>query len=355
MQGKKRILAVGWFDNAPFRETCAPYLGRIKETFFAWPGVTASRPMSPWTPERRELLLEDLRWCRSNGVELDTIFNANCYGDVALSTELADHVTEKLGEMDRAGLLPEHLTTTSPFVMTVVRKRFPSVKLRLSVNMYIESTQSLSYMEELYDSFYASIDNHRRLDYVRRKSGWAEAHGKALCLYANSGCLRDCPFRTFHNNLHGHDRMKQSAAGETFGFSTFRCRTNYERGRYADFLRANWLRPEDLPLYEPYAAVVKLATRRHPDPGAVIRAYARQSYDGDLAAIVDPFFKFPAPVDNAKLGASPLWPLVRDCPDAHDCRRCGRCDALLAECSGTAAGSPGGETVSGSFSEFFRG
>ncbi len=80
-----RKLAVGWFDNKPFQDACAPYLGRIKEVFFAWPGVAASRPMDDWTDERRERIASDLRWARDNGVELDTIFNANFYGNISMT------------------------------------------------------------------------------------------------------------------------------------------------------------------------------------------------------------------------------------------------------------------------------
>lgn len=349
-----RKLAVGWFDNAPFREICEKYSNKIKEVFFAWPGVTASRPMAPWTPQRKELICADLKWCRENGIELDAIFNANCYGDIAISPELADHVTKMLGEMDARGLLPEHLTTTSPFIATVVRRRFPKIKLRVSVNVYAENVISLTYITDLFDSFYAGMDRHRRLDYVKMLHEWAKEHGKSLCLYANSGCLRDCPFRQFHNNLHGHNRMGQSAAGEQFNFSTFLCRTNYERGNYADFLRANWLRPEELPEYERYADVVKLATRRHANPEAVIRAYATYSYDGDLTKITDPFFDFAFPIDNATLGASALWPKVRNCPDTHDCKRCGKCDMLLEELKTKFAIKIGASTTD-SFVKFFKG
>ena len=195
-KASNRTLAVGWFDNAPFRAICGKYVSRIKEVFFAWPGVTASRPMAEWTPERKQLFFEDIAWCRNEGMELDAIFNANCYGDIAISKALAEHVTEVLGEMDEKGLFPEHLTTTSPFIATVVRRRFPEVKIRLSVNMYIESTQSLSYMEELFDSFYVSIDNHRNFEYVRKMADWSTSHGKTLCVYANSGCLRVASFTT---------------------------------------------------------------------------------------------------------------------------------------------------------------
>ena len=58
----KRKLAVGWFDNESFVGSCADHVSRIKEVFFAWPGVTASRPMDDWTPARRSQIVSDLRW-----------------------------------------------------------------------------------------------------------------------------------------------------------------------------------------------------------------------------------------------------------------------------------------------------
>ncbi|MGN0832020.1 MAG: hypothetical protein ACI4RD_00045 [Kiritimatiellia bacterium] len=349
----KRTLSVGWFDNLPFIESCTPYQDRIREVFFAWPGVTASRPMDDWTPERRARIVADLRWAREHGIELDTIFNANCYGDIALSEELADHVTEKLREMDGEGLFPEHLTTASPFIATVVRQRFPTIKIRFSINMDIATEIALKYVDELYDSFYAGRNEHRRLDYVRRMGAWAREHGKEMGIQANPGCLRNCPFHQFHNNLHGHNRMRQSAAGAKFGFSAFRCRTNFERGNYEDFLRAIWIRPEDLPRYEPHVSVVKLATRRHPNPAAIVRAYATYAYDGDLAAIMDPCYRFPKAMDNQSLGASPLWPEVRDCRDADNCRHCGKCTELLQAVFKDHP-APGAD-MKQTFTAFFRG
>ena len=40
----RKILAVGHFLNADFQSACAKHLGRIRETFFAWPGVLSCRP-----------------------------------------------------------------------------------------------------------------------------------------------------------------------------------------------------------------------------------------------------------------------------------------------------------------------
>ena len=116
-----------------------------------------------------------------------------------------------------------------------------------------------------------------------------------------------------------------------YGFTFFRCKTNYERGRYEDFLRSTWIRPEDMAQYEPFVDVVKIATRRHPFPEKVLEAYATGHYDGDLAELMDPAHKFPFRFENAKFSASPLWPEIFACPHANNCRHCGKCTKMLEE------------------------
>ena len=164
----RRTLAVGHFLNAPFVEACTPHVGRIREVFFAWPGVLSCRPAPDFTDEVRARMMADLRWCKANGILLDTLFNCNCYGDIAISPELADLVTRTLGEMDAEGLFPDIMTTTSPFIATVLRQRFPQVKIRFSVNMRIHGTLGFEPVMELFDSFYASREHHRDLAWLAK-------------------------------------------------------------------------------------------------------------------------------------------------------------------------------------------
>lgn len=327
----RRTLAVGHFFNAPFIAACQPHLGRIREVFFAWPGVLSCRPAPEFTDDVRSRLIADLRWCRENGILLDTLFNCNCYGDLAISPDLADFVARVMGEMEAEGLFPDIVTTTSPFIATVLRERFPSVKIRFSVNLRVHGSLGFEPVLELFDSFYASRERQRDLDWLAETGRWARSNGKVLGLQVNSGCLRQCPFQTFHDNLHGHNRLAQSKVGERFGFSVFRCKTNYERGNYEDFLRATWIRPEDLPLYEEHVDVVKLATRRHPHPVEVLNAYATYAYDGNLADLMDPAHAFPKAFDNKAFDRTDLWAKVRSCRVADDCRHCGLCTALLEQ------------------------
>ena len=96
-------------------------------------------------------------------------------------------------------------------------------------------------------------------------------------------------------------------------------------------MRATWIRPEDLRRYEPHVDIVKIATRRHPDPVAVLKAYATYSYDGNLAALMDPAHAFGKTFDNASFSKSLIWPLVLNCRDANSCKHCGKCAALMKE------------------------
>ena len=68
---------------------------------------------------------------------------------------------------------------------------------------------------------------------------------------------------------------------------------------------------------------------------------------------MDPFFKFPKSVDNKALGESPLWPEVRDCKDADNCRNCGKCTALLKACFKDRAETS--RAMAQTFSKFFKG
>ena len=327
----RRTLAVGHFLNADFQAACARHLGRIRETFFAWPGVLSCRPAPDFTPELRARMIGDLKWARANGIVLDTLFNCNCYGDRAISPELAEFVGATLREMDAEGLFPDTVTTTSPFIATILRRDFPSVKIRWSVNQRVHGSVGFEYVENLFDSFYVSREHQRDLLYLQDMRRWALKHGKTMGMQANSGCLRQCPFQTFHDNLHGHNRIAQSRVGEQFGFSAFLCKTNYAHGHYEDFLRATWLRPEDMALYEPHVDIVKIATRRHPNPVAVLDAYATHSFHGNLAELMDPAHDFPKGFDNDRFGKSLIWPSVLGCRDANSCRHCGKCAALMAE------------------------
>ena len=328
--GKK--LAVGHFLNEDFIHACSPWTERIGEVFFAWPGVLSCRPAPDFTPELRQRLIADLTWCRKNDIQLDALFNCNCYGEQAISHELENLVKDVMKQMDDCGLFPNVITTTSPFIATIVRRNFPTISIRASVNLRAHGTIGFEAVTDIFDEFYLSREHHRDLEYVKQAAEWAAQNGKRIGIQLNSGCIRECPFQTFHDNIHGHNRAKQAANAKEFDFSFMLCQKHFGRDHaFEDILRATWIRPEDAHLWEPYVSFCKLATRRIANPTRIVAAYASRSYDGNLLDLLDPVHSAlfaPLVIDNKSFpndwATSGIGTVC-----AQNCTHCGRCTEVF--------------------------
>ena len=58
----------------------------------------------------------------------------------------------------------------------------------------------------------------------------------------------------------------------------------------AEFMASNWIRPEEIHLYEKYFDEVKLATRMHSRPRMVVAAYCRGKFTGNLMDLTEPSY-----------------------------------------------------------------
>ena len=283
-------LAVGYrppsADEEPFADLIAPYVGRVAEVYLAWPGEPSGRPPTARAGDGR--FEADLRALRGLKVRISLLFNAACYGAGAGSSLLADRVLSVVRECERAAGLPDSVTTASPAIAYIVKRRLPGVHVRASVNLRLGSVAALAQMEELFDSFCIQRDVQRDLAHVARLRRWAEGHGKTLAMLANSGCLRYCAGQTWHDNLVAH--LDQTAGQEPLpGFTPLTCRRFLaDPARRQALLQATWVRPEDLHRYEGLVDLAKLATRSHPRPAQVIRAYASGRFRGNLLDLLEP-------------------------------------------------------------------
>ena len=310
-----------------FCEMLADYRDAVGEVYFSIPGAPSGRTEPERTPELVEQLFYELAEIRKLGIALDLLLNGNCYGGGAVSEEFARDITGTLDKLGEAGQLPEIVTTTSPFVAHAVRKNFPGIELRASVNMRLDSTLALEYLSDLFDSFYLRRDRQRDLETLRKASEWCRARGKKLGILANSGCLRNCPYQTFHDNLVAHDAEVRKNANAPDFLPHLCWKRLRKRENWSDFLRASWIRPEDIGRYAPYVDVVKLATRRHASVRMVISAYTSGSFDGNMFNLTEPCFAdlaAPYILDNRRLTFDDL---PGRCAD--DCRHCGKCDRVL--------------------------
>jgi hypothetical protein len=283
----------------PFSRVVADYRDRIAECYFAWVGGASGRAAfglrrgaRDWEAQAR--LEADLEAIKRIGVKLDLLFNSACYGGRALSQSLVnetcslvDYLNGRLGALDV-------VTTTSPLIARAVKAHFPGIEVRASVNMRIASLEALRYVGDLFDSFYLRRDKQRDIGYVEEVARGCREAGKGVYLLANSGCLRDCPVQTFHDNLVAHD-AEIDETRNTEDFIPHACWAWYGRdaevaSRAAAYLQTTWIRPEDLPRYDAFIPLAKLATRMHSHPRMVIHAYCEGRYSGNLLDLPEPCF-----------------------------------------------------------------
>lgn len=337
----KLKFSIGYPCAAPqsFFNTVAPYLDRVGELYFAYhqhPTGRASFENDPRYDENR--LTAELARFADYGVRLNLLLNGNCFGGEAISSALANRVIATVETLvNSVGL--HAVTTASPFVAETVKKHFPYIDVRASVNMWIDGIAGMRQCADVFDSFYVKRDYHYCIEEIRAEHTWCQENGKKLYLLANSGCIPHCAYHTFHDNMVSHS-TEVNAQKKSAGFEPYACRRIMAKpeNRYL-LLSGNLVRPEDIHHYEDLVDGIKLATRIHPFPAVVIGAYKRERFDGDVSSLTEPGFGdmlSPFILDNAAIPAN-YWEHKTSCARtaAHGstvpCETCGYCASVYKQ------------------------
>lgn len=302
------------------------YQEHISSVYFSAPGHASAR--SVIDVKDTEQMLDELTYIRQElQIPLVLLYNANCYGDTAISDKFEKEIVENVASMiTRVGI--SDITTTSPFVAKIVKREFPEIKICASVNMWIGSEHAMEYLGDDFDGYYMQREYNRDFTQIKKLSSWCTEHGKTLRLLANSGCLYSCPFHSFHDNLVAHE---QGASKETNMMSKnpspcwdlMYSQNTVEAA--ATFLQENWIRPEDMKYYEPYFSEAKLATRMHSHPRRVISAYIRGRFPGNMLDLTEPSFsrRFSQHILDATRLPDNWFEQTTSC--SKNCKSCGYC------------------------------
>jgi collagenase-like PrtC family protease len=295
-----------------FKDIVEEYKDRIAEVYFPWLNLPTGRgPLAEewgavnWSAQ--EQLEYELSHIKKMGLKLNLLLNASCYGRLSLSTSLANTVISVIDYLqERIGI--DSITAFSPMIAYVVKKNFPELEVRASVNMRIGTVSGMEYVSELFDGFIMQREYNRDLERIEELKEWCDKNGKKLGILANSGCMNFCAVQLFHDNMISHEAEIFSTANimdEIPGncWSFYRKRENW-----VHILRNSWIRPEDIHHYSKYFSLVKLATRVNANPERVIKAYCEERYEGNLLDLLEPSHSqllYPYIIDNSRF--PPDW------------------------------------------------
>jgi len=276
------------------------FIDDIEEVYFPWLHISSGRGVNIASPKDQEEMEKELTFLHQQGIKLNMLWNANCYGSGAVSQELEKRLTKALKHaIDQTGL--EIVTTTSLFIAERVRKHFPDLEIRASVNMDISTVEGMRYVRDYFDGFYLGRKLNRYPAKIKPIRQWCDENGKKLYLLANSGCLKDCSAHTFHDNLVAHESELYKHENIWPGFRGICWEYYAENENHLSFLRdSTWIRPEDIDRYSDLVDGVKLATRIHDNPELVIKSFVNRKFDGNILKLCEPNFCALCFLDNAR-------------------------------------------------------
>ncbi len=318
-------------SNNVFMEYIANNKEHIHEVYFSWGDIPNGRnsmlsnsELYPWQAQNKQI--EDLDFLSKEGIGLNLLLNGNCYGANSLSRSFFTKIGETIDYISqRFGL--QSVTTTSPGIGRFIHENFTGIDVRASVNMKIGSVMGMEYVEKYFDSFYMQRELNRNAEAIKKIKKWCDQHGKGLFMLANSGCLNNCSAQTYHDNLvsHEEDIAKMDNAFQFVGV----CKEYLVQNRVSVIRDTNFVRPEDMHLYDGLFTAAKLATRVSKNPVNTLRAYIKGSYNSAVTDLLEPDHSalfYPEIVDNSKLPKD-FGKTVMNCP--KDCENCNYCKNAL--------------------------
>lgn len=259
------------------------------------------------------------------GIIFNYTINAACFGNLEFSDTGIKQIKELLTDLKNIGV--ENLTLTTPGIIELVKCIAPEMKIKASAICQINSVEKLKHYLRLgIDRFVVEPSIIRDFTILRNM---AKIASDKMEIIINDKCMRDCPYRIFHYNQTAHDNNENA---ESYYFMSCGVEKSQNILKY---LNLNWIRPEDLCLYQNIGIkYLKVEGREFIKTGNVERlleSYINESFDGNLLDLLHVFapydFIHQPYIDNKKLEGYVKGFYNEDVVCQQVCKQCGYCES----------------------------
>ncbi len=255
----------------------------------------------------RKRLADHVQHARRAGIAFNYLLNASCLGNREMTRAGQREIEELAGWLLEIGVAS--VTVSSPYLLKLIKTRYPGLKVRVSVFAGVDRVRKAQMWEEL-GADGIVLDSIL----VNRELGALERIRKSvrcdLALLVNNNCLAGCALSPMHMNVLSHAGQKwHGNRGFVIDWCFLRC-TETKLREPVNYLRSEWIRPEDLHVYEELGYdLFKIAERDIPTPLMVtrVRAYAGRLYEGNLLDLVQPFGFREGEEDRRSFRRGPAW------------------------------------------------
>lgn len=301
----------------------------VSEVYFSWGDFPNGRNTLDTNDdmtlfEMQQLMVSNLSKLKESEIDFNLLLNANCYGAQSQSRNFFNKIGNTVDYLKENFRLSS-ITTTSPLIAKFVKHNFVNLEVRASVNMEIGTTEGMDYIADLFDSFYLKREYNRDLEKIQKARKWCNANGKKLYGLANSGCLNFCSTHIFHDNLVAHEsEISERDNGYQFSGQCWDYLKKAEKRRKWLSI-TNFIRPEDVYLYEGLFDGLKLATRVNNNPAKIVNAYCNSSYNGAITDLLEPNHSgvfYPEVIDNKTISEHFAKTVLKCSKNCNECTYC---------------------------------
>lgn len=237
-------------------------------------------------PVSRKHAAEHVRVAHQQGKKFNYLLNATCLGNMEWTMAGQRKIRRLLDWLSEVGV--DSVTVSIPYLVELIKESYPQLKVGISTQVGINNERRARFWEELgADKLCLSfVDINRNFSALERIRQGVSCE---LQLIANLLCLYGCPFYAYHSDLNAHASQSHHRLK---GFVTDYCSLKCTHRRFAnpvEFVRAPWIRPEDIHHYEGLGIdSLKLVDRGMTTEALlkIIEAYTRGRHRGDLMELM---------------------------------------------------------------------
>lgn len=224
-----------------------------------------------------------------HGLQFNYLLNASCLDNIELTRKGRRQIFRFLRWL--RDLEVDAVTVAIPFLLEFVKEHFPYFKVRVSVFAEADHVLNVKHWAAMgADSITLNSP------FVNREFGTlAKIRQAVTCdlqLLVNNSCLQSCPYTAYHKVLLAHASQAGHRSGGFFvDYCYLKC-SFLKLLEPVNYIRSDWIRPEDLPRYESLGyETFKLAERNAPTEIMLtrVKAYSERRYEGNLLDLVQPF------------------------------------------------------------------
>ncbi len=240
-------------------------------------------------------------YCNDKGIEFNYVINATCMGNEELTKPGYKKIKDFLQVLEAIGV--GWVTISLPSLMEITKYIAPDLKIKASTVSQINSPHKARFYESLgVRRIVLDEDIYREFGTLRNIR---KVYSGDLEIITNSFCVNDCPFKMFHYNSFSHSHTNRDECS----YFNSRCRNMHTGAE--NYMKLNWIRPEDIHYYYDigihYFKIQGRTNVYSGNPAKAVTHYIDEHYDGDLISLLElfssakPLTTADCKIDNAKL------------------------------------------------------